>query len=72
MMKPLTDALLNVAWSRQERQRLETGVMPATHGPTNCTKLALPPRKDPRQTEGIYLGYAGLGERRFIKQHAPR
>jgi hypothetical protein len=73
MTKPLTDALLKVAGSRQERQRLETSMTPATRG------LHQPHRASPSPTKGSEANRGHIppdmlvqGERCFIKRPAPR
>jgi hypothetical protein len=71
--KPSTDALLKAAGSQQDRQRLETGVTPATHG------LHQPHQASPSSTKGSKANQGFIpricrskGKRCFIKRHTPR
>jgi hypothetical protein len=71
--KPPTNALLKVAGTRQDRQRPETSVTPATH------YLHQPQRASPSSTKGSEADKGHIpricqskGKRRFIKRHAPR
>jgi hypothetical protein len=71
--KPLTDALLKVEGSQQERQRLETGVTLTTHG------LHQPHRASPSFTKGSEANREHIpricrskGKRCFIKRHASK